>query len=153
MSMMLMNVRMGLFYSLNMVVCFMYFRKHHMQSPPESFNVPPEKGGTERSWGRCARTMGAAAPWASLLATALHWWAAGLAWMSPPLVFWSNCEVWMGFAFVLPKYVFWKAYFVVFRVCACKTYKYQNSWRMLVINPIPKFWWSYFLCFVEMLVA
>ena len=49
---------------------------------------------------------------------------------------------------VLLKYAFSKVHFGVFRVCACKTYKYQNLWRMLVINPISKFWWSYFLYFV-----
>jgi hypothetical protein len=30
------------------------------------------------------------------------------------------------FVFVLLKYVTWKVYFVVFGVCACKTYTYQN---------------------------
>jgi hypothetical protein len=32
-----------------------------------------------------------------------------------------------------------KRILMYFQVCACKTYKYQNSWKMLVKNPISKF--------------
>jgi hypothetical protein len=130
-----------------------YFRKHHMQPPPCALNALPEQGGLRQRWGWCARTMGAAAPWASPMATVLLWWAAGWARMPPPRCF--GLVVTYGWACLLfcLNTSLGKCILMYSCVCAYKTYKYQNLWRMLVIKPVSKFWWSYFLYFVEMLAV
>jgi hypothetical protein len=128
------------FYSLEEVGCFMYFRKHHMQPPPRALNTPLEKGGTKRSWG------GAPTPWmrphpgpAHLPSPCSRGLLAGPRWLPRR---YSGPKLKFGWAYLLfcSNMPYGKCISMYFHVCACKTYKYQNSWRMLVIKPYSRFW-------------